>query len=242
MKTKTGWTALIVAISVAGAPFCACAANSQAAKPVNNVQRLAPLIFFVKSSGVSVWIEYHATCAPSEPENIPLDLTIHNEIKGGKTDPVSAVRDLVNGDTGVSVSQIRPGLIGIKSDDVWASVFRAKLVELKLDNGDRYNPNDAISAGINAADASLEALRDRPVIKFGGLAEIPSKGRPHLEASAKYATLGDLLDDVTRTFGGILVYRECARAEGTHLFDIHFYRKDADYDYRDWPIGHTTSP
>ncbi len=173
---------------------------------------------------------------------MPFDLDIHGKTKDGKADPVSTVRDLVSGNKGVAVSLIRPGLVGIRSDDVWSTLFQAKLVGLELEESDRYNPDFAISAGINAADASLQALHYRSVIRFGGLEEIPSKGRPHLKASAKYATLGDLLDDVTRTFGGIVVYRECPRADGSHLFDFDFYRKDAEYDYRDWPLDHATSP
>ncbi len=237
MKPRHRWTPLVVAIFVAGAQFWACAANSQL-HPVSEIRKLAPLRAFVKSSGASVWIEYHATCAPDGSETMPLDLAIRDKMKGGKADPVAAVRDLVKGDEGVSVSQIRPGLIGVESDDVWTSIFQAKLVDLKLDDIDRYNPVPAINAGIRAGDASLKALRARPAIRFGGLEEEPGKGRLHLKASAKYATLGDLLDDVTRTFGGILIYRECVRSDGSHLFDIDFYGKDDDYDFR--LLGHSS--
>jgi hypothetical protein len=232
MKPKAGWTSLILAMAVAGTQVWACAANTQAVRPINNIQRLAPLISYVKASGTSVWIEYHATCAPSGSENMPLDLAIRGGNEQGRPDPVAAVRELVNGDKGISVSPIRPGLVGLASDDVWSSVFQAKLVGLNLEESDRYNPQLAMWAGIDAADVSLTRLRATPVMKFGGLSELPVKGHPHLKASTRYATLGDLLDDVTRTFGGILVYRECLRSDGTHLFDIDFYRRDRDYDFR----------
>jgi len=228
MRLRNRWTPLIVALSVTGAQLWACAADSQT-HPASEIRRLAPLRSVVKSSGVSVWVEYRATCAASGSEHMPLDLTIHDDNKQGQADALSAVRDLMKGDKGVSVSQIRPGLIGVRSDDVWSSIFQAKLVDLKLEESDRYNPESAINAGIRASDASLRALRAEPAIRFGGLEALPSKGRPHLKASAKYATLGDLLDDVTRTFGGIVVYRECARSNGGHLFDIDFYGKDDDY-------------
>ena len=203
--------------------------DGRAAIPVSNTsdyEKLAPLMPVVKMNGVSVWVEYHATCPSDVLELIPLDLAVHSDRKNTKIDALVAVQGLLSEDKGVSVSELRPGIIGIKSDDVWSSILQSKLVDLKLADIDRYNPDGAISAGIKASNASLQVLHARPVLKFGGLREEPSKQRPHLNASAKYETLEDLLSDIAQTFGGILVYKECSRSDGTHIFDINFYRKD----------------
>lgn len=212
---------------------------------VSDIRRLAPLLSYVKANGVSVWIEYHTSCTSDVSEEIPLDLEINSDTKNGKGDALSAIQDMVQGDEGVSVSELRPGLVGIKSDVAGPPILQAKLVNLELTETDRYNPTYAIWAGISASRASLQALRVRHILTTGGgLGELPSKNRPHLNPSAKYETLENLLDDVTGTFGGILVYKECKRSDGTHIFDIDFNRKDDDYDFENEGdfIGASSNP
>ena len=207
-----------------------CSAEKHAARPLDtrsDGEKIAPLMSVVKENGVSVWVEYSGLCISDVSEDIPLDLGIRRDKENGKGDALSAVQGMVQDNAGIAVSQLRPGTIGIKSDNLWSPVLQAKLIDLKLKDIDRYNPNVAISDGINASFASLPALRGRPNLKFAeGLLEEPSRQRPHLKAAAKYQTLENLLDDVVGTFGGILVYKECRRTDGTHIFDIDFYRKD----------------
>jgi hypothetical protein len=117
-------------------------------------------------------------------------------------------------------------VINVSTTDAWLPILDVKLNGLNLSDQERYNPSWAIGEAIKAGHDSLQDIHAAPVLALVSLlGELPSKGRPHLKKSAKYSTLDDLLVDVSRTFGGVLVYKECSLADGTHLFDISFYRK-----------------
>jgi hypothetical protein len=191
----------------------------------NDRQIVAPLMSVVKATGTSVWIEYHSSCSAEVPENIPLKFG-SSAVEGQREpDALSRVRTMLQEDNGFSIRQTRPGIIDVRSTNVWSPLLQVKLNGLKLNAIERYNPNAAIEAAVSASQIALQELRARPVIRFGGLQEEPSEERPHLKASSRYETLHDLLDDVVQTFGGVLVYKECGLSDGTHLFDIRFYRK-----------------
>ena len=192
----------------------------------NDHQKVAPILSVVRATGISVWIEYHGSCAADSSQGIPLQLRINSNEQESKTDALAGVRATLRENENLSISSATPGVINVSTMNAWSPILHARLNDLNLNSTELYNPNWAIAAAISASQASLQGLHAAPLIAFGSLlGEAPSKGRPHLKQSSKYTTLNDLLVDVSRTFGGVLVYKECSLADGTHLFDIFFYRQ-----------------
>ena len=169
--------------------------------------------------------QYHGLCTES-PQDIPLQLRINPDDQVSKTDPLASIRAMLRNNENISISSVSPGVINVSTKNVSSLVLNARLKDLNLSSTELYNPSWAIAAAISASRESLQALHASPPIAFGSLlGEEPSEGRPHLLQSSRYNTLNDLIVDVSRTFGGVLVYKECSRTDGTNLFDISFYRK-----------------
>ena len=189
-------------------------------------QKLAPLLTVVRDSGVSVWIEYHGSCMAESPHDIPLRLRFGPTEKNPKTDAVSKVRTILRENENLLISSTALGVINVNTTSVWSPLLNVRLNNLKLHGAELYNPSLAIAAAIRASQASWENLHTTPLSTFNSLlGELPTKGRPHLKQSAKYFTLNDLLIDVSQTFRGVLIYKECSLEDGTHVFDISFYRQ-----------------
>lgn len=230
MSIKSIWALIFVIMCAACTQKMPDNADSRAVThgdTRSEYQKVALLMSVVKAKGGSVWIEYHNVCALESPDIIRLELAFNSDNMNGKADALSSVQDLLRDNKGVSVSELRPGVIGVRSDGVWLQALQAKVVDLKLRDIDRYNPDAAIGAAMEASELSLKDMHARPAEKICAcLQEEPFPKRPHLSASAKYGTLEDLLEDLTRTFGGVLVYKECRQSDGSHVIDIDFDRTD----------------
>ena len=175
-----------------------------------------------------MWINYHGPCTAGSSRDIPLELLIDSDTQGAKIDRNDAlprVRAMLRGGERFSLRSAS-GIINVNTPDVWTPILDMKLNGLSFKGDELYNPNWIITSAIRASQTSLDALRATPLTAIGSLlGEYPSKGRPHIKKSSKYNTLNDLLVDVSRTFRGVLVYKECRLEDNTHLFDIHFYRQ-----------------
>lgn len=65
---------------------------------------------------------------------------------------------------------------------------------------------------------------DQPETIFGGSINVPEEGRtlPHLPASLKNVTMGQALDLVATTFGGIVMYQTCVEPSGKRFVSLNF--------------------
>lgn len=226
MKAMRFRSILILGFTIA--QMVGATAMSNAGQPrgdQNDSQRIAPILSLVKAGGVSIWIEYHGACAEGSTQDIPLELRITPGERNVNANALNAIRNILRENDNLSIDSSTPGIIKVSTGGGLSPIPNLKLDDLKLDSKDRYNPNYAIAAAIGVSQASLQDLQATPLIEFGGLlGEVPSKGRPHLRQTSKYGTLNELLLDVSRTFKGVLVYKECKLENGTRLFDIYFYR------------------
>lgn len=216
---------LVLCLALAQAS-CARAASqtTETTSDANDLQKVAPLLSVVRASGMSIWIEYHGTCAGDSVDGMALRLRVNPKLHEAGSDALASVRSMLDENENLSISASTPGIINVTTLNVWSPILDAKLGRLKLSSLDRYNADWAIEAAVRASEKSQRKLNARPwatwVSILGGG---PSAGRPHLKKSASYATLNDLLIDVSRTFAGILVYKECALPDSSHLFDVFYY-------------------
>jgi hypothetical protein len=209
--------------------YTSCAnASSQTVEPNssgNDAQKLAPLLSVVNASGMSIWIEYHDSCLEQSHPDLPLQLRFSPNEQMSTTDALATVRAMLLANENLSINLTSPGIINVSTANVWSPLLKVRLNKLKLRGPELYNPGWAISAAITASRASWENLHATPWATWESLLGTPpSKGRPHLKKSSSYTTLNDLVIDVSRTFPGVFVYKECTLPDSSHVFDVNYYQ------------------
>lgn len=141
---------------------------------------------------------------------------------------LAAVRALFLSDKDVIVTDGRSGIIRIRIGNVSTGILETRLSVLSLSEQERYNPagpEGVISAIERTSDMQAAMSRlgvsQSPVFYIGPA--VPSAARfPHLPAELKNVTVEQVLDSIARTFGGTVIYGECAKPDGKGLFDIEF--------------------
>ena len=136
-----------------------------------------------------------------------------------------AIRQTFRDDPNVSVVQDRSGMLRITIGSVSDLVLKTRIPSLTLDRSEQYN----VLSAIDKIAFTVDIYAKQNGLPFG---EAPSvidhlvggwiDGAPHLPATMKNVTLDDALDAVARTFGGIVVYGQCARPDGKTLFLFGF--------------------
>ncbi len=142
----------------------------------------------------------------------------------GKTG-VEAIQDILRKDKGVSVTKGRTGMAEIRIGSVSSDFLKTKIARITLDPVERYNVWEALSAILQAKEVEISARRmgmePATTIVLHHISE-PAPGSPHLPTSMKDVTLDEALNRVAETFGGLILYRECVRKNGTRLFSVTF--------------------
>ncbi len=219
---------LFLVLCLALAQASGAKASSETAEPTsigNDSQKLASLVSLVNASGMSIWIEYHGSCGVDKFDGMTLRLRINPNRQETGSDALASVRSMLEENEKLSIGASTPGIITVTTPNVWSPLLDVKLGKLKLIDADRYNPSYAIMAALGASHKSLDDLHAKSLFSwFSLLGELPSAGRPHLKKSSRYATLNDLLVDVSRTFPGVLAYKECTLPDSSHVYDLQYYR------------------
>jgi hypothetical protein len=153
---------------------------------------------------------------------------------------LTAIREIFSKDKNVRVSQDKSGMIRIAIAQGEHTVpqttvgkpqyalLQTRIHSIKLDPGERYTPSLAvlkITASKEFESAMHELNLGRPQTLFSIGVNQPEKGVPHLPPAIRDMTLGEALDTVLKTFGGIILYPTCEEGEvdfehvGTGDFD-----------------------
>ncbi len=150
--------------------------------------------------------------------------TLAHPPPNGKTG-VAAVRAVFQGDKNVVVRQGQSGLIRVYIGKVSSAILRTRLRPAKFSPDDQYSPGLAIDAivdsrEVTAAARRLEYRNDQYIldIAFSG----PAAGVPHLPPVLTNLSMDRALDRVAETFGVTVLYGECAKPGGGHLFDVRY--------------------
>ncbi|HET6276696.1 MAG TPA: hypothetical protein VFE16_12270 [Candidatus Cybelea sp.] len=138
---------------------------------------------------------------------------------------VRAVQQIFSDDPSVMVAQDRSGMMRITIGSVASTILQMKVPTLTLSPIEQYT---ALSALDNVAGAADVYARQRG-LPFGlgptitdHLVSGPSEGAAHLPSTMQNITIDEALDELARTFKGIVTYGVCKQPDGKSLFRLHF--------------------
>ncbi len=136
-----------------------------------------------------------------------------------------AVRYIFKNDRGVTVTQGGMGMIRIWIGNPSIGLLQTRIGSLTLTPSEQYNAMDAITAIENAQEFQIAMRRlgfKAPLTIVGMSVTPPEEGLPHLPKSLKNVTVDEALDQIARTFGGIVFYGTCVDAKGDRWYRFDF--------------------
>jgi hypothetical protein len=138
---------------------------------------------------------------------------------------VAAIRETL-ADSGVIVTERRPGLIAMKMGEISEDLLRTRIHVIKLQPMERYNYQDAIAAIISTTE--VQARMQELGMKVSARSihypiSYPEPKLPHLPGTMTNVTMDEALDRVAQMFHGLLIYEECDGRGPTRLFSIHMH-------------------
>jgi hypothetical protein len=185
---------------------------------------LGPQLRYV-GGGARIYYDFHCPIDHDRGQIVLPLVVLHAPSPG--TMGLSAIRDIFQGDAGVTVTRDRSGMIRIWIGDAWTAVPQTRIRNLDLDQRARYYPWDAIAALQGAREFRSEVTRLRlkgPPMQLLDVAEaVPvdtAPNLPHLPLSVTGVTADQALDLIARTFQGVVVYAACRGS--SPLFFINF--------------------
>lgn len=135
-----------------------------------------------------------------------------------------AIRQMFAVDRNVYVARRGLGVVHVLIGDPSDALLNTRIRNVAFNQGDRYTPWAAISRveTTEQVQAAMQRMRLElpPFIILDALLPNVSLRAPHLPGIMKNFTLGDFLDTVARTFGGVFVYESCREPDGDGIFWI----------------------
>jgi hypothetical protein len=182
----------------------------------------------LKSRGGVARIDYVTACAAKDGTPLPFP-AVKVEPSSKATSGLTAVREIFSSDKNVSVSESRFGVARVTIGRLIGSmILQTKIHSLALDQDEQYNAVPTIYAilGCKEVQAAMHQLgfEQPPTVMHAGIAQ-PEEGQPplpRLPARITDLTVDQALDLIAKTFGGIVIYKECADANGKRLFSLDF--------------------
>jgi hypothetical protein len=136
---------------------------------------------------------------------------------------VAAIHEALANNKNVRVAQSRPGVLGIWIGDVSNDLLSTRIHVLRLGDRERYNYTKAIGAIIDTKEVQAKMREARmdavPIVAIYPIVT-PDPKLPHLPASMTDVTVDEALDQVARTFRGLVIYWECKGQNSTRLFSV----------------------
>ena len=172
---------------------------------------------------------YSADKCRGESDVIPFPM-LRVRSPSSKHADLSTVQQIFADDPRVTVSQGPSGLINIRVGDVPDAFLRTRIARIEFDPDERFSEELALGPIMQAKEVVKAAHRlhlGQPIRYESIISSEPMPGLPHLPRAMKDVTLDEALDQVAKTFSGIVVFRYCA--------DKRFYEVDftGGYNYDD---------
>jgi hypothetical protein len=183
------------------------------------------LLDALRPQKLSGQLEYRGTCEAVNSDIISLPPISVAPPQYGKNGLLT-VREMLGDNKDVSVTEQPPGIVRIRLPGVSGEILHTRISRLSLNRDEQYDPNQAVSAVLNAEEVESAMRRlntNQALAVIVRQVRVPSKGAPHLGPFLKNVTVGEALAEILRTFRGVVVYDECTRPNGEGLFDINFY-------------------
>lgn len=192
----------------------------------NQVVALKYLRSTLMSRGGAGRIEYSTICAANDGTPLPFPQVEVVPPSAGKSG-LAAAREIFKSNKNVAVAEGGSGIIRVRIGEPELAILKTRIQSLTFKQDERYNPELAIFAILNAPevqDAMRKLRYDQPLTVLGMGITVPEEGvpLPHLPASIKDQTMDQALDTIAHTFKGIVIYKTCAKNEGTGLVSLEF--------------------
>ena len=176
---------------------------------------------YIKSRGVAARIYYVADCLRgSEAVLFPKVRVL--PFKGSGNASLETIRSTFRADARVAVDHDASGIIRVAIGDVPSTLLETRISAINLSPLGRYNDFLAIGAIESAPEisAAMRRLNLRvPRMLFNVIPIQPTEGLPHMPASMTKTTMDKALDQVAKSFGGIVLYGVCPQFG---LLDVSF--------------------
>jgi len=147
---------------------------------------------------------------------------------------LEAVQQIFREDPNVIVSRDSSELPRITIGNPSTAILETKIDALHFDESEQYTPLSVIDK-IPTVPQVRNAERSLNVYPFWIIDHIlggPAPGEPHLPNVLRNVTVDQTLDEVARTFGGIVIYGVCSQPGSKQMFRLNFV---------DRPGSHTDS-
>jgi hypothetical protein len=127
---------------------------------------------------------------------------------------LAAIRDALQGNPNVTVARDASGMPRVTVGTVHDVILRTRIAKISLSPEEQFNPVMAIGK-ILASPEVIEAMRVQGYTRlpylYDMLVQAPMPGVPHLRSTITNVTLDQALDDVARTFKGMVLYGSCSQ-------------------------------
>jgi len=202
--------------------------RAQEAEPMSDLDTLVDrLRAATQGSRGGVLVELNGSCVDPESEEIVTPPLVWEDVRAQR-DRAATISAALRGNKQVSVARISPHVILVKDENVRQDLLETDVGSLALNRLERYSPDAAISAilGSNSLQITLHRLRMRQAVQSTGLANVNAADEPHPEPHIRDVTLTGALKLVLQTFGGVIVYEDCADPGGNRKFNVDYYNRE----------------
>ncbi len=229
MRTRTdsakryGLALTVVALVIGFAPRLASAGDGRRADQRNEDAMLKYLRPALKPAGGAG--RFYST-QPCRAGQIPLRfprLRVQPPRTG--THGVAAVQDIFRGEKLATVTKDVSGMVRIRVGKVPSAILETRIRSLSLKPEERYTPQLAIIAltGSKEVEAAMRRLGlEHPVVVASIGIQVPMPGLRHLPKRFTDVSLDEALDEVAKTFRGIVTYEVCTARAGGGFFHVWF--------------------
>lgn len=214
MRSKHMLIALLMMSVTAGCSAAPSPAIGNSALSSTKDAVLSALISALKPTKLVARVYYHGACSTRSigtAISFP-DVVMRHTARGDSG--LSAIEAMFAGNGNVVVRESPAGIVRITIGRPSITVLNTKIPFLKLSPNERYNPTLAIMALADSepVDVAMRRLHLRPVAYLlNVILAWPMKGLPHLPPVLTHTTYDQVLDQIARTFQGIVVYGDCMR-------------------------------
>lgn len=174
---------------------------------------LLPVIY---SSGKAVRLYFQSDCrAATDPSTsaVPFPFIKVRRPSKGNTG-LTAVREIFEKDRNVTVIEEPNGIIRIRIGKVRTEILQTKISRLILDPMRQYNPDEVFDGILetNEMQTAMRSLRFKSVYHPSSDRVDANEAYPHLPPALNDMTVEEILDQVAKTWAGLVVviYGGCA--------------------------------
>ena len=171
------------------------------------------LLPVLKSAGKAGRLYFDSACSERNEISWHFPRIISPSPPGDNALPVE-IREIFKHNANVSVLERPHGVVRIRIGKIVSSVLQTRISEVIFNRYEQYNPSLAINAVMSTEEVlvSLQKLRMRTPPRVSNVIIVePRDGLPHLPAAMRFLTVDDALDEIAKTFDGIVIYSTCKK-------------------------------